>query len=128
MKIRQGFVSNSSSSSFLIYGTTISSSKIVNDSVLKAMIESEEAKDLGIKNLEEAKKSFEDDTVDTLDCLLGMSVYRPDYYGGSYYIGRSWDEVQDDETGRQFKDRIEAKIKKFYPEAKFGTHEEAWHD
>ena len=45
-----------------------------------------------------------------------------------YYIGDSWKNIKDDETGKQFKERIETQIKKLIPDAKFGTHEEAFRD
>ena len=44
-----------------------------------------------------------------------------------YYFGKSWDSIGDDETGKQFKERIEKAIKEVIPEAKCVTHEEAWY-
>ena len=123
MKIRQGFVSNSSSSSFLIYGTCIDEDKIKTKELLQKIIEKEE----GINDLEAAGDEFDDDTTDILEVLTDLEVWHPEYVE-AYYMGLSWSDVKDDETGRQFKDRVEAKIKEFFPTAKFGTHEEAWRD
>jgi hypothetical protein len=51
------------------------------------------------------------------------------------YIGVSWDKVGENETGKQFKRRVEDLVANVmeqieYEEAlpKCGTHEEAWHD
>ena len=95
MKIRQGFVSNSSTTSFLIYGV------IVNDNEL---IE----KTWNMKELE---------------------GYNDPYDSGGW-IGISWSDVRDDETGAQFKARVEAQLYQEFgikPD-KCCTHEEAWRD
>ena len=96
MKIRMGFVSNSSTSSFLIYGTDDISSEeydLISDKYYKE-----------------------------------IDYYCP--YGNHYYIGYSWDSIKDDETGKQFKDRVESKIKELLgrDNMSFGTYEEAWQD
>jgi len=90
MKIRMGFVSNSSSCSFLIYG---------------AMIE---------------------------ECTDEMETwcYDNDYtcsspYDDECYVGKSWDSIGDDETGKQFKEKVEVALRKLGLDD-FGTHEEAW--
>ena len=109
MKIRNGFVSNSSSSSFLIYGASFST-----DELLEALnIEDGDAWDAG----------------DNVAKELDMEYQCP--YGGDYgvYIGASWDSVGDDETGAQFKERIEKKLKeKFGDKISIGTHAESWYD
>jgi hypothetical protein len=45
------------------------------------------------------------------------------------YIGCSWSSVKNDETGRQFKDRIEAEIEKLLgSKTSCGTHSAAWYN
>jgi broad specificity phosphatase PhoE len=95
MKIRHGFVSNSSTSSFLIYGTTLTG---------------DEYDEVDWKAVREA----------------GLETHHPEY--GDLVIGASWDTVKDDETGKQFKERVESAITKLIKrEADCSTHEDAWY-
>lgn len=115
MKSRSGFVSNSSSSSFLIYGTSVDSSDA------RAWLKS--------------NKNLSDDEIDEMDSYeireiieseCGLNFFGNSDYG--MYVGASWDEVGDDETGKQFKTRVETEVKKVFPDASFSTYEEAWYD
>ena len=133
MKIRNGFVSNSSSSSFLIYGVAL---------------ETSEFRELFVKNLQEnvevlpeyAKKLLEnpDDFDYDYDYELGeaackmlgedFSLDSPSEWD-TFYIGRSWGSVRDNETGKQFKESVETQLKKYFGEdVEIGTHSEAWFD
>jgi hypothetical protein len=45
------------------------------------------------------------------------------------YIGRSWDDIKDDETGAQFKADVQKKITDLIgADVEVGTMEEVWHD
>ena len=100
MKIRNGFVSNSSSSSFLVYGSECPRS-VENDEKCAELI-----KELGIEYI----YGYEDEGIS--DC-----------------IGLSWDEVKDDETGKQFKERVEEAVKKILGNnVKCWTLSAAWRD
>ena len=130
MKIRNGFVSNSSASSFLIYGIEIDSEEL-----FKMMKKT---------HPQEVKELYEDDDADDIDDGEGaydlfeklvpydyndkdrLSYDSPD--SGTVYLGRSWDQVKDDETGKQFKERTVADIRKLIGDkkVKFDTHEFAW--
>jgi len=98
MRIRRGFVSNSSTTSFCIYGTTVPEDKELSWSEVKA---------------------------------LGLTT---DYYneycdGDRQVIGLAFSEIEDDETGAEFKARVEGLIKQLLPEAtEFGHHEDAYRD
>jgi hypothetical protein len=120
MKIRTGFVSNSSSSSFLIYGIYGDSEELLKDS---PRIEDED---------EDEDGNNWDGLYDKLDALLndtGLECHFVTYDDGSVYVGASWDTVGDNETGLQFKSRVEAKIKELFGDKlKCSTFEEAWRD
>ncbi|MEN6550055.1 MAG: hypothetical protein ABFE07_28770 [Armatimonadia bacterium] len=112
MKIRTGFVSNSSSQSFLIYGLCF-------EAVSELPVFAEKA---------ESEDFDEYDEMDKLAEKHGLEYHDPD--GGSLYLGRSWAMVGDHQTGAEFK----AAVKKAIEEAtglknpSLGTHEEAWRD
>ena len=114
MKIRNGFVSNSSTSSFLIYGMIFKGS---HDLLEK----------LGIEVDENAyDQSYE--VLGGLEEELGLEHHSPDY-SDYIYLGESWSKVKDDETGAEFKARIEKILKdKFGNDIGFGTFEHAWLD
>jgi hypothetical protein len=101
MKIRTGFVSNSSSSSFCVYGAYVDYEKF--DELLKEQLDI-----LASAGIEEHGSPYEDDT---------------------NMIGRSWTSIKDDETGRQFKDSVEAAMKQVFGEdIKCSSHEEGWYN
>jgi hypothetical protein len=97
MKTRIGFVSNSSTTSFCIYGAEVSDA-------IADKIESDETTDLTVE-------------------------YGDPNGDGEKYAGISWTKVKDDETGLQFKTRVEEEIRKFVGKTvKCRTIEEAYRD
>jgi len=112
MKIRSGFVSNSSSSSFLIYG--VSFDKVE----LKEILHPDGS------DLEDAYEELEE----RIPKGSGIDIHCM-WDWDTYYVGASWDTVGDDETGRQFKDRVEKVLTEVLGNGlSFATHEEAWRD
>jgi len=109
MKTRNGFVSNSSTSSFLIYGIVIS----------------DDGAELGLTEEEKADLSecfYTKIKQDKLD----LETHTPEYCGT--YVGRSWAGIRDDQTGAQFKEEVRNELIKLLGkhDIKCETHEHAW--
>lgn len=117
MKIRQGFVSNSSSSSFLIYGISFSDKSEVNEIINK---------------YNEGKPEDEQfDCDDAYEYFEHFGLYFAQPYDYDCYVGVSWDSVGDDETGKQFKENTYKALKEAVPDIhpdNLSTLEEAWRD
>lgn len=152
MKTRNGFVSNSSSSSFCIYGTTLEKNylKIFRLIKEKAPESFKELRDWVEKDWDHSDPPEEvlawmdcvDTNDDVPDAVYMMDVAEifgdifgedidvecPYGYDGTVYIGRAWKNIRDNETGGKFKRTTEEKIKKILGNVEFGTHEEAWRD
>lgn len=120
MKIRNGFVSNSSSSSFCIYGTSISRYDAKNK--LKLLDKFKDLDEDDIDILEKLEELFKDNK--------GIEIEDGAGDFSDIYIGSSWAAIKDDETGLQFKERIKETVTKVLVDnaLKFSTYEEAWYN
>ena len=148
MKTRRGFVSNSSTTSFCIYGASVDTNYITFDflkelkkrnpevfeRILKDAYCAKALKDIDNWTEEEGSEFLENNGPEIpgiISAGIGIDYYSgpESYYDGEYYIGRAWKYIGDDETGSQFKTSIEKAINDFFGEAiKCTTYEEAWRD
>jgi hypothetical protein len=100
MKIRNGFVSNSSSSSFIIYGVCLDYGTPEIEALMEKYLTEEEIEDVksGDVMLSESLYGKIDNLTleeDESECL---------------YIGREWSSIGDNETGKEFKDNVKSDI------------------
>jgi hypothetical protein len=91
MKFRMGFVSNSSTSSFCVFGVWFESGE-----------------------LEELLKAEDDDlyeTIDSLCCKLGLNYYNTQYDG--WVVGIPYTDMEQEETRKAFEGRAKALVEQF---------------
>lgn len=131
MKVRMGFVSNSSSSSFCIYGAEIDKEALKKILQSKKNIENEKEKRvkkaqeaygkvpleeyLKLKALadEDLEDSFGEDFYEQFNKLIakfGLAYYDQSGEGESFCIGRNFTDMKDDETKGQFKESVNKKM------------------
>lgn len=118
MKIRNGFVSNSSSSSFCIYGTTLDYDETIT--LLKNRFRS----NLLLKFTEELNDETFDSDLNNLIDEAGLAeivdnINLPLYYTYHFsemmlYLGKELSSMDDDETFGQFKEKIKQELKEKY--------------
>ena len=109
MKIRDGFVSNSSSTSFYIFGIITDMQDLFNSFKILCkkgiLTEKEFIKIFGALEFEDY--DFNDDEINNFlndnDCN-DISIYDDDE-NSAVYIGRSPEHLRDNETGKQFKEK-----------------------
>ena len=120
MKIRTGFVSNSSTTSFCIYGVYIEDL----EEIKKHLNPHEIIYDRGEKTEED------EDDYDLYEMAEenDLEYHSPEGDSGSY-IGVSWSSIGDNETGKQFQERVAAKLKEVFGiTQQCDTHSEAWYN
>ena len=131
MKIRSGFVSNSSSSSFCLYGASLSKSDLKTfvqtllDSDIEKFLKEHKYYDMNSFGRPKDSTQSPDDYEDDFDmCAVAEFIdeyYSPnvslsnaaDYECDTLYLGRDGADIGDDETGRQFRESVDFLAKLF---------------
>ncbi len=136
MKIRQGFVSNSSSSSFCIYGITMDEWDM-KDALIKKGIATEEDLSEGLyEYLDDwsfkydlKQKGLSEEEIEKKLANRPLADFKYESINGDcHFIGVPWRNIKDDETGADFKARIDAKLAEIFgDDATCKTYEEAWY-
>lgn len=110
MKVSVGFISNSSSSSFVLYGAAFDAETV--EEFVKANLSSDVKK---LRDLEYCANNVAE--------RLGLS-YELDYESDTpYYFGLHPMKIGDEETGKQFREKIQTALKTLDKNVKCECHE-----
>lgn len=118
MKIRNGFVSNSSSSSFLIYGICFEE----EDTYKYVNAYNEYA---GNEELHRLNGGYDRVMWHWITPKTGLSIYEREW---CVYIGKSFDAIEMNQTRAEFQKEVEDTINKFFPgiQHNFCVYQDAW--
>ena len=130
MKIRSGFVSNSSSSSFILYGASMDN-ETFKEYVLEKIKTAGKISPEEIDGLEEDDNIFEFvEIFEDMEDSGSLSVETGSGYDDTVYIGKDPRNFEEDLTVAQNKKAIQDEFKKIFPNVDlgFGWQEECWRD
>lgn len=126
MKLKVDFVTNSSSSSFVVMGTYLDTSKIPAEHLCSLFLNKLDGGDLTVDDMRESVSEHLDEILAGSDLTYSHGF---DYYSESAMIGIPYTDMKDDETLAEFKTRVKIQIKNIFGFLQEVDHiEECWMD
>lgn len=122
-KIRLGFVSNSSSSSFCLYGIRLGETEM-HEFVKNNFQDNSELLD-ALENYDDEPWEFGE--VLQQQGIPGVQII-PYIDCSIYYVGKEFKNIKDNETGKEFKESVEKIISEKFPGKKCSTMDVEIHD
>ncbi len=113
MKIRTGFVSNSSSSSFCLYGCTFNTTSITKSMLTDEAIKLLEEKEFVLEDPNDEDSSYYD-SYEVLAALGGGQMCGEEDY---FVAGEAPWEMKADETRSQFEERVRNQVRMYFKDA-----------
>lgn len=117
MKIRHGFISNSSTTSFCIYGTDVDVFGFSDEKIMEWVKANGDEESLQEEYNGEVQDYVSEDYYAFLEWITEGTDLEIDYLDDSYYVGMPYTAWKDDETAKEFRERVETEIKKIIPDA-----------